>query len=162
TDPTISDLYVAGDNIAVGRNTAEWLVEALDGKGKVVILRGIPTVIDNERIEGFMAGIEGSDIEVLDMQYANWNRDEAFTVMQDFLAKYKDIDAVWANDDDMLIGVLAAIKHSGREDIEYALGANGMKEIVNKVINGDPMTPISTAYPPAMIQTAIYMTVAHL
>lgn len=161
-DPSIQDLYVAGDNIAVGENTAKYLVDKLDGKGKIVVLRGIPTVIDNERIEGFQKGIEGTDIEILDMQYANWNSDEAFTLMQDYLAKYPHIDAVWANDDDMLLGVLDAIKQAGREDIKYALGGNGMKDIVKKVIDGDAMTPVETPYPPSMIKTAIYMTAAHL
>lgn len=161
-DPTIQDLYVAGDNIAVGRNTAKFLVEKLGGKGNLVVLRGIPTVIDNERIQGFEEGIAGTDMKILDIQYANWNSDDAFKLMQDYLAKYPQIDAVWANDDDMLLGVLEAIKQSGRSEIKFALGGNGMKEIIEKVIAGDPMTPVETPYPPAMIKTAIWMTVAHL
>ncbi len=48
TDPTIQDLYVAGDNIAVGANTARWLSDKLGGEGEIVVLRGIPTVIDDE------------------------------------------------------------------------------------------------------------------
>ena len=161
-DPSIQDLYVAGDNIAVGKNTAKFLVDKLGGKGNMVVLRGIPTVIDDERIQGFQDGIKGTDIKVLDIQYANWNSDEAFKLMQDYLAKYPQIDAVWANDDDMLLGVLEAIKESGRTDIKYALGGNGMKEIIKKVIDGDAMTPVETPYPPSMIKTAIYMTVANL
>ncbi|WP_174802564.1 substrate-binding domain-containing protein [Martelella limonii] len=161
-DPSIQDLYVAGDNIAVGRNTAKFLVEQMDGKGDVVVLRGIPTVIDDERIEGFQQGLEGTDMKILDIQYANWNADEAFTLMQDYLAKYPHIDAVWANDDDMLLGVLEAIKESGRTEIQYALGGNGMKEIIEKVMAEDAMTPVETPYPPSMIKTAIYMTVANL
>lgn len=160
TDPEIQDLYVAGDNIAVGSTTAKFLVDSLGGKGDVVVLRGIPTVIDDERIQGFQEGIEGSDIKILDIQYANWNSDEAFSLMQDYLAKYPHIDAVWANDDDMLLGVLEAIKQSGRTEIKYALGGNGMKEIIEKVMAGDPVTPIETPYPPSMIKTAIYMTAA--
>ncbi|PZM14626.1 substrate-binding domain-containing protein [Rhizobium tubonense] len=160
TDPTIQGLYVAGDNIAVGKNTAKFLVDKLGGKGNLVVLRGIPTVIDDERIKGFQDGIAGSDLKVLDMQYAHWNSDEAFKLMQDYLAKYPHIDAVWANDDDGLLGVLEAVKQSGRTDIKFALGGNGMKEIVAKVIAKDPMTPIETPYPPSMIKTAIYMTVA--
>ena len=160
TDPEIQDLYVAGDNIAVGSTTAKFLVDALEGKGDVVVLRGIPTVIDDERIQGFQEGLEGSDIKILDIQYANWNSDEAFSLMQDYLAKYPHIDAVWANDDDMLLGVLEAIQQSGRSEIKYALGGNGMKEIIEKVMAGDPMTPIETPYPPSMIKTAIYMTAA--
>lgn len=160
TDPEIQDLYVAGDNIAVGSTTAKFLVDQLGGKGDVVVLRGIPTVIDDERIQGFQEGLEGSDIKVLDIQYANWNSDEAFSLMQDYLAKYSHIDAVWANDDDMLLGVLEAIEQSGRTEIKYALGGNGMKEIIEKVMAGDALTPIETPYPPSMIKTAIYMTAA--
>lgn len=105
-DPEIQDLYVAGDNIAVGANTARWLSDKLGGEGEIVVLRGIPTVIDDERIKGFSDVMAGTKIKILDIQYANWNQDEAFTLMQDYLAKYPKIDAVWANDDDMLLGVI--------------------------------------------------------
>ena len=159
-DPSIQDLYVAGDNIAVGANTAGWLVDKLGGKGEIVVLRGIPTVIDDERIKGFTEVIEKSDIKILDIQYANWNQDQAFTLMQDYLAQYPNIDAVWANDDDMLLGVLEAVDQAGREDVKFALGGNGMKQVIEMVKEGDARTPISTPYPPSMIATAIYMTVA--
>lgn len=162
SDASIQDLYVAGDNIAVGRNTAKYLVDKLGGKGNLVVLRGIPTVIDDERIKGFQDAIKGTELKVLDIQYAHWNSDEAFKLMQDYLSKYPKIDAVWANDDDMLLGVLEAIKQSGRKEIKYALGGNGMKEIVKKVIDGNAVTPVETPYPPSMIKTAIYMTVANL
>jgi ribose transport system substrate-binding protein len=162
SDASIQDLYLAGDNIAVGRNTAKYMIDKLGGKGNLVVLRGIPTVIDDERIKGFNDAIQGTELKVLDIQYANWNSDEAFKLMQDYLAKYPQIDAVWANDDDMLLGVLEAVKESGRKDIKLALGGNGMKDIVKKVIDGDAMTPVETPYPPAMIKTAIYMTVANL
>ena len=160
TDPTIQDLYVAGDNIAVGANTAKFLVDKLGGKGDVVVMRGIPTVIDDQRIKGFEDTVKGTGIKILDIQYAHWNGDEAFKLMQDYLAKYPHIDALWANDDDMLMGALEAIKQSGRKDIKLALGGNGMKEVIEKVIAGDAMTPIETPYPPSMIKTAIYMTAA--
>lgn len=160
TDPSIQDLYVAGDNIAVGANTAKWLAEKLNSEGKIVVLRGIPTVIDDERIQGFTEVIADTNIDILDIQYANWNQDQAFTLMQDYLAKYPEIDAVWANDDDMLLGVLEAIKESGRTEIKYALGGNGMKEVIELVKANDAVTPISTPYPPSMIKSAIYMTAA--
>lgn len=160
SDPSIQDLYVAGDNIAVGANTADWLVEKLGGKGEIVVLRGIPTVIDDERIQGFTEVIEQSDIKILDIQYANWNQDEAFTLMQDYLGKYPNIDAVWANDDDMLLGVIEAVDQAGRQDIQYMLGGNGMKQVIEMVKAGDERTPISTPYPPSMIASAMYMTAA--
>lgn len=158
TDPEVQDLYVAGDNIAVGANTARWLSEQLGGEGEIVVLRGIPTVIDDERIKGFSDVMAETNIKILDIQYANWNQDEAFTLMQDYLAKYPKIDAVWANDDDMLLGVIEAVDQAGRTDIRYALGGNGMKQVIEMVKEGDERTPISTPYPPSMIKSAIYMT----
>lgn len=160
SDESIQDLYVAGDNIAVGANTATWLNEQLGGEGQIVVLRGIPTVIDDERIQGFTEVIEETNIEILDIQYANWNQDEAFTLMQDYLARYPNIDAVWANDDDMLLGVLEAIDQAGRDDVQYALGGNGMRQVIEMVMAGDERTPISTPYPPSMIASAMYMTAA--
>ena len=86
----IEDLYVAGDNPGFGKVTSGDVlqVEMMPDGGKIVVLRGIPTTIDNERVEGFQSAIEGSGIEILAMEHGNWNRDDAFTVMQDFLSKY--------------------------------------------------------------------------
>ena len=64
-------------------------------KARLSYCVGYPTVIDDERIQGFTKVIDQSNIEILDIQYANWNQDEAFTLMQDYLAQYPNIDAVW-------------------------------------------------------------------
>ncbi len=53
TDPAAQDAYVSGDNPGFAKISAEYLARLLDGKGDVVVLRGIPTTIDNERMEGF-------------------------------------------------------------------------------------------------------------
>ncbi len=154
----IEDLYVAGDNTGFGRVSGEYMVSALPEGGKIVALRGIPTTIDNERVAGFEAAIEGSGIEIIDMEHGNWNRDDSFTVMQDFLSKHGEIDAVWASDDDMAIGVLAALEQSGRDDVQFVLGGAGMKEMIGRVRDGDTMIPADVTYPPAMIATAIELT----
>jgi ribose transport system substrate-binding protein len=161
TDPSIQDLYVAGDNAGLGRVSGEYFVERFPEGGKIVILRGIPTTIDTERFDAFNAAIEGSGIEVLDNQHANWNRDDGFTVMQDFLTRFPEIDAVWAQDDDIAIGVLEAIAQAGRTDIQFVVGGAGMKEMVERVQNNDPMIPVDVTYPPAMIASAIELTALH-
>lgn len=158
----IEDLYVAGDNPGFGRVAGEYMATALPEGGKIVVLRGIPTTIDNERVEGFQAAIEGKNIEVLGMEHGDWNRDKAFTVMQDFLSKYPQIDAVWASDDDMAVGVLGAIEAAGRDDIKFVLGGAGMKEMVKRTMDGDAMIPANVTYPPAMIATAIEITAVGL
>ena len=155
----IEDLYVAGDNTGFGRVSGEFMAGQLPGGGKIVALRGIPTTIDNMRVAGFEAAIEGKGIEILGMEHGNWNRDDSFTVMQDFLSRFPQIDAVWASDDDMAVGVLAAIEAAGRDDVQFVLGGAGMKEMIARTRDGDPMIPANVTYPPAMIATAIEMTV---
>ncbi|MFZ1661435.1 MAG: ABC transporter substrate-binding protein [Paracoccaceae bacterium] len=154
----IEDLYVAGDNVAFGRVAGEYFKANLPSGAKIVVLRGIPTTLDNERVDSFQKAIEGSGIEILDMQHGNWNRDDAFTVMQDFLSKYPKIDAVWAADDDMAIGVLEAIAQAGRDKEMWIIGGAGMKEIVKRVMDKDPQIPVDVTYPPALISAAIEMT----
>ena len=154
----IEDLYVAGDNPGFGRVAGEYFKGKMPDGGKIVVLRGIPTTIDNERVEAFQAALEGSGIEILGMEHGNWNRDDAFTVMQDFLSKYPEIDAVWASDDDMAVGVLEAINQAGRADNMWVLGGAGMKEMIKRVMDGDKMIPANVTYPPAMIASAIEMT----
>ncbi len=158
----IQDLYVAGDNPGFGRVSGEYMVSKMPDGGKIVVLRGIPTTIDNERVEGFQAAIEGSGIEIIGMEHGNWNRDTSFTVMQDFLSRHSEIDAVWASDDDMAMGVLAAIEAAGREDIQFVLGGAGMKEMIARTRDNDPMIPANVTYPPSMIATAIEVTAVGL
>ena len=156
--PGIEDVYVAGNNSAMGRVSAEYIVERLGGEGKIVVLRGIPTVIDNERFDAFMEVVAETNIEVLDSQYANWNRDDGFEVMQDFLTRFPEIDAVWAQDDDIALGVVEALRQAGRDDELFVVGGAGMKEIIKGVMDGDELIPVDVLYPPAMIATAIEVT----
>ena len=95
---------------------------------------------------------------MLDKQFGNWSRDDAFKVMQDYLSKFPKIDAVWCQDDDMASGVLEAIGQSGRKDIRTVMGA-GMKEMIKRVADGDTMVPVDVLYPPAMVATAMELTV---
>ena len=154
----IHDVYVAGNNPAMGRVSAQFIRDMLDDSGDIVVLRGIPTVIDNQRFDAFMEEIEGTDINVLDWGYANWNRDDGFNVMQDFLVRFDNIDAVWAQDDDIAIGVLEALEQAGRSDEMFVLGGAGMKEMIARVMEGDRLVPANVLYPPAMIATAMEVT----
>ncbi|MBS3667343.1 MULTISPECIES: ABC transporter substrate-binding protein [Halomonadaceae] len=161
TEEGIEDLYVAGNNHELGRVSGEYIRERLDDEGDIVVLRGIPTVIDDERVQGFQEAIEGSDINILDMQHANWNRDDGFEVMQDYLSRFDSIDAVWAQDDDIALGVIEAVRQADREDELFIVGGAGMKDIIKRVMDGDELVPVDVLYPPAMIATAMDLTVQH-
>jgi ribose transport system substrate-binding protein len=159
TDTSAQDAYVAGDNTAFGRIPAEYLAKALNGKGDIVALRGIPTTLDNERWTAFENVMKTHpDIKILDAKYANWNRDDAFKTMQDYLTRFKHIDAVWAADDDMMIGVLKAIDQARRNDVKIVFGGAGSKDAVKRIMDGDARTPADVSYSPKFIYDAIKLT----
>ena len=159
--PSINDLYVAGNNPELGRVAGTYMKDTLV-TADIVIIRGLPIVIDEERQKGFADAIAGSGIKVLDSQFGNWSRDDAFKVMQDYLTKFPKIDAVWCQDDDMAVGVLEAIKQANRTDVKMVIGGAGMKDMIKKVADGDAMMPVNVLYPPAMVATALELTVAGL
>ena len=160
TDPSAQDAYVAGDNTAFGAVPAEFIAKQLGGKGDIVALRGIPTTIDNERMDAFKAVLARSpDVKLLDAKHGNWNRDDAFKVMQDFLTRFKKIDAVWAADDDMAFGVLRAIDQAKRTDIKLVFGGAGAKGMVKMLKDGsDPRIQANVSYSPKFIYDAIKLT----
>ena len=159
TDTSAQNAYVAGDNPGFGKVAGEFIAKALGGKGDVVILRGIPTVIDNQRVDAFNEVIKANPgMKVLDAKHGNWNRDDAFKVMQDYLTRFKKIDAVWASDDDMAVGVQKAIEQAKRKDIKLVIGGAGSKDYIKKVMDGDPVVTADVTYSPSMIADAMKLT----
>lgn len=160
TDTSAQDAYVAGDNTAFGRIPAEYIAKTLGGKGNVVALRGIPTTLDNERMDAFNGVLKGHpDIKLLDAKYANWNRDDAYKVTQDFLTRFKEIDAFWAADDDMAFGAIRAIDQAGRKDIKVIFGGAGAKDMVKIILDGkDPRIQANVSYSPKFIYESIKLT----
>jgi ribose transport system substrate-binding protein len=158
SQPGIEDLYVAGDNPGLGRTAGEYFASRFPDGGNIVVLRGLPIPIDKERVDAFNAAISGTKIKVLASQFANWNRDDGFKVMQDFLSRFPKIDAVWAQDDDTAIGAIQAIKQAGRQNDMWVVGGAGMKQAIKDVMDGDKMTPIDVGYDPGMVGTAIELT----
>lgn len=160
TDTSAQDAYVAGDNTAFGKIPAEYIAKTLKGKGTVVALRGIPTTLDTERMDAFNGVLKNyPDIKLLDAKFANWNRDDAYKVTQDFLTRFKDIDAFWAADDDMAFGAIRAIDQAGRKDIKVIFGGAGAKDMVKVILdNKDPRIQANVSYSPKFIYDAIKLT----
>jgi ribose transport system substrate-binding protein len=159
-DDSVRDLYVAGNNTALGAVAGKYIKDTTPD-AQVVVIRGLPIPIDQQRQDGFDKAIEGSNVKVLEKQFGNWNRDDAFKVMQDYLTKYPKIDAVWCQDDDMAVGVLQAIEQAKRTDIQYVIAGAGSKDMIKKVMDGDKMIPVDVLYPPAMIGTAMELTASN-
>lgn len=108
--------WTGPDDCGQARKAAEQLVNALDEQGQIVMVLGTPgyaTAMIRERC--FVEVVDQyPGIEILEGQPANWNREKAQSVMENFLTKYgKEIDGVYAQDDGMGLGVLNAIRAAG-------------------------------------------------
>ena len=99
------------------------------------------------------------DIKLLDAKYANWNRDDAFKVTQDYLTRFPQVDAIWAADDDMAVGVLKAIEQAKRSDIKLVFGGAGAKGMIKTLMdNSNPLIQANVSYSPKFIYDAIKLT----
>ncbi|MEQ1822676.1 MAG: ABC transporter substrate-binding protein [Fimbriimonadaceae bacterium] len=152
----IADVFLAGDNKAFGRMSAEYIVEKLKGKGKILILRGIPCTVDTDRYDSAMEVFKKNPgIEVLDAQPGEWNKDKSYKAAQNMLTKNPKVDAIWSSDDDMSEGVEQALKEANRTAGVWMLGGGGKKEIVKRIMDGDPLYPATVTYPPSMTGQAV-------
>ncbi len=154
-------VFIAGDNPGLGRVGGQWLAGEMDGKGKIVVIEGMQIPINKQRVDAFnevMAGYD--DILILDSQPADWSTQKALSVMENFLQKHPEIDAVWCQDDDMLKGVMQAIKESGRTEIKTVLGGAGSKDIIKMIIDENPVVRSTVTYSPSMVASGIALAVA--
>ncbi len=159
----VENVYIAGDNPGLGRVSAEWMAKQLGGKGKLVVLEGIPCVINSERVNAFKEALQKyPGIAILDSQPAYWQTQKGLEIMENYLQKHPQIDAVWAQDDDVLKGVLQAYRESGRKDIKVFLGGAGSKDVIKMVKDGDPLVKADVTYPPSMVASGISLAVMGL
>ena len=159
----VADIFLEGDNKAFGRKSAQFIAEKMKGKGNLVILTGIPCTVDSDRVNAAKEVFAGyPDIKILGQQPAMWNREKGLTVMENFLTKFPKIDAVWAQDDDILLGAAQAIKEAGRDKEMWIFGGAGMKHVVKMVMDKSPFVPADITYPPSMIAAGIHECVSAL
>lgn len=103
---------VGSNSIEAGRIQMEYVGELLNGKGKILILRGgdghEATVA---RTEGIKQVIDEKypDIEVMAEQTGKWDRAEAMRVMENWIQSGMEFDAVICNNDEMAIGAIMAL-----------------------------------------------------
>ncbi len=131
--------HIASDNVAGGRMAAEFLCNALGGKGKVVELEGIPgTSAARDRGKGFNEYMKEKcpDIEIVARQTANFNRAEGLSVFENILQAQPEIDGVFAHNDEMILGAIQAAQAAGRADEIVFVGFDAIDDAVQAVKDG--------------------------
>ena len=128
--------YVGADDFEIGYRQARYLFDKLGGKGKIVVIEGVPAAPTNrERLRGYKrAFAEYPGIQVIGSGLGNYQQPDAKRVMEKFLAEHQQIDAVLSANDGMALGALEALKEAKRTAI--VVGINGILPAVKQIETG--------------------------
>ena len=128
TDNFVTEI---GTNLyASGAGLAKYLAEKLNGKGRVLMMTGIPGVSTSDVMEagGKATFQKFPGIDLVDEQPGNWSTAEAKRIMETWLVKYGDsIDGIWSGGAQMSQGIVSAYLDKGMKippigGGEYATG----------------------------------------
>ncbi|QBQ63693.1 ribose ABC transporter substrate-binding protein RbsB [Actinobacillus indolicus] len=126
--------HIASDNVAGGKMAGDFIAEKVGKNAKVIQLEGIAgTSAARERGEGFKQAVEANQFELLASQPADFDRTKGLNVMENLLASHGSAKAVFAQNDEMALGALRAIKASGKNIL--VVGFDGTDDAV-KAVNG--------------------------
>ena len=92
--------FVTASDTALGRISAQWLVEKLGGSGNIVMLPGMAGTSPAERRIAAAREVFGQHpgIKVLAMEYTNWNPAQGKTVMSALIQRFgHKIGGVWCD-----------------------------------------------------------------
>jgi ribose transport system substrate-binding protein len=130
--------HIASDNVAGGKVAAEFLIDAIGGRGSVVELQGIPgTSAARDRGAGFNEVVNAaSGVKIVAAQTANFNRTEGLNVFQNILQAEPKIDGVFAHNDEMILGAIQAAEAAGRAKDIVFVGFDAVDDAVAAVKAG--------------------------
>lgn len=127
---------VASDNVEGGEMAAEYIKQISGENIETVQLEGVPGAsASRERGKGFM-NIAEESLNVIDSQTANFDRAEGLTVMENMLQANPSIKAVFAQNDEMALGAIEAIKAAGLSGSIQVVGFDGTEDGINSVKAG--------------------------
>ncbi|HEV7657841.1 MAG TPA: ABC transporter substrate-binding protein [Mycobacteriales bacterium] len=142
---TACDTYVAflGSNfVEQGKKAAQQMSTAMGGKGKVAILLGSSgNNVTTDRTKGFVDELKASSpgITVVAQQTGDFARDKGQTVMEQIIAAQPGITGVYAENDEMALGALVALKSAGKtpgKDVQV-VSVDGTRNAVQKIVDGE-------------------------
>lgn len=141
SDNMLYTTLIASDFVAEGRMAGEWLAKKMDGKGNIVELQGTPGAAPAiDRQKGFAEIIaKFPDMKIIKSQTGDFNRAKGKETMEAFIkADGKNINALYAHNDDMALGAIQAIEEAGMKpgtDITI-VSIDGVKGAFEAMVDG--------------------------
>ena len=132
--------FIGSDFIDQGRRAAEWLIKATGGKGTIVELEGTTgSSPANDRKKGFDDAIKKqAGMKIVASQSGDFARDKGRQVMQTLLQAHPDLTAVYAHNDEMSIGAIAALEAAGKkpgQDVTV-VSIDGTRDALTAILGG--------------------------
>ncbi len=128
--------HIASDNVAGGKMAGDFIAKKLGEGAKVIELQGIAGAsAARERGEGFKQATAAHKFNVLASQPADFDRTKGLNVMQNLLTAHPDVQAVFAQNDEMALGALRALQTAGKSDV-LVVGFDGTDDGVKAVEGG--------------------------
>lgn len=127
---------VASDNVEGGEIAAKYITEISGDDAKTIQLEGVPGAsAARERGQGFM-NVAEETLNLLDSQTANFDRAEGLTVMENMLQANPEIQAVFAQNDEMALGAIEAVESAGLSGEVQIVGFDGTEDGMKAVEEG--------------------------
>lgn len=150
---------VASDNVEAGKMAAEFVVKELGEKAKAFELSGVPGASATvDRGKGFNK-IAKTKLDILSSQSANFDRAKALNTAQNMIQGHKDVQVIFAQNDEMALGAAQAVKSAGLKDI-LIVGIDGQPDAHDAIKNGD-ITATIAQQPAKMGEIAIQAAIDH-
>jgi inositol transport system substrate-binding protein len=133
-------VFVGSRSIDSGIFEMEELGRIMGGKGNIAILMGeLSNEATHSRVDGVKKVIKEKypGIKVIREQTGNWRREEGRTIMENWLASGDQIDGVAANNDEMAIGALMAVKAAGKLDKIPVAGIDAEPDALDSMDKGE-------------------------
>lgn len=132
--------FIGSDFIDEGKRIAEWLVKAKPDGAKIIELEGTTgSSPANDRKKGFDEALAGkAGFEILASQSGDFARDKGRQVAEALLQAHPDANVIYAHNDEMAMGAIAALEAAGKvpgKDV-LVLSIDGGKEAVQAVVDG--------------------------
>jgi inositol transport system substrate-binding protein len=118
--------FVASNEVESGTLETQEVCKLLGGKGKAVVMMGElsnqAARMRTKDIHDVLATDACKGIEIVEEQTANWSRTQGADLMTNWLSAGLEFDAVIANNDEMAIGAIQALKAAGRSMDSVVIG----------------------------------------
>lgn len=132
--------FIGSDFVEQGKRAAQQMIKATGGTGKVAILLGASgNNVTVDRTKGFKDGIAGTPgLTVVAEQTGEFDRSKGQAVMEQLIQSNPDITAVYAENDEMGVGAVTALKAAGKQpgkDVKV-VSIDGTRTAVQLIADG--------------------------